>query len=756
MSIFSHFVLGELAPSPGQGVGAYLPAMPEGVASAYIAALTQPGDLVLDPFCQTGRVLRESVALKRRALGSNFNPVAARWIESQLWPREAALVIAAFVRLGDLLRGDVPLRQHLLNLYVTRCPTCNKSAVAEWFIWDRDEGRPIKKHVRCAACKTDSTGPADEADVLAARKFEPHGMAYHFALERAIPDEAEADAGVRERAAAVVAAYTPRSLVALTDLLRKYDAVSAADQSALRPLLLTAFEAGLALHPADEERPRPRSLKIPPQFIERNVWLAMEDGLPSPADSTQAALPRAPDLDSLEASREPAAQLVAQSARDLARLVSAASVRLALAVPPEPDPTLWALSAVWAGWLWGRSARATETLRPLLARRRADVDWWWRGLAHALRALLPTLTQEGHVVLVSSDVDDDTLTGLLLAGASAGLTLGHALVEPRTGSRLMWNTVPAQPVRELDTDALATEIGDKARQVAVEIIRQRGEPTTWPFIHAAIQSELAHAGLLRIAAQMPESGPPPVELIEKAILHGLQAPRSPVYPVEDVRGLWWLTDPGKSAQPLSDRIEANVCELLARSGSECIESDLVGEVYRRFSGWLMPERDYIRLVLESYAIQTRPGVWAWREQDRPEARQQEVTRLRAELATLGKRLSCEVHENEGLVIWSRERRPIFAFAVSATAELGQHLLARRPPRGQPVLVLPGGRGALAHHKLRHDVRLRDAVAGAGWAFLKFRQLRGLITQSVLDMAAFRDALGQDPLIEKEGQQMTLL
>lgn len=168
-----------------------------------------------------------------------------------------------------MLRGKTMLRQHVMNLYATRCPTCNKEAVAEWFIWDRDEARPVQKHVRCVACKTDSTGPTDEADVVAALKFEPRGMAYYFALERAAPDASDVEA--RERAAAVVEAYTARALAALADLLRKYDSVSDADQSSLRLLLLTAFEAGLALHSAEEERPRPRSLKIPPRFIERNV-----------------------------------------------------------------------------------------------------------------------------------------------------------------------------------------------------------------------------------------------------------------------------------------------------------------------------------------------------------------------------------------------------------------------------------------------------------------------------------------------------
>src|SRR5512136_3455625 len=86
MDSLDHFIPGLSVPPPARGLGAYLPAMPEGVASAYVAALTQPGDLVLDPFCQTGRALRESVALGRRALGANLNPVAVRWIESQLWP----------------------------------------------------------------------------------------------------------------------------------------------------------------------------------------------------------------------------------------------------------------------------------------------------------------------------------------------------------------------------------------------------------------------------------------------------------------------------------------------------------------------------------------------------------------------------------------------------------------------------------------------------------------------------------------------
>ncbi len=709
-------------------------------------------------------------------MGANLNPVATRWIKGQFWPAEARPALAALVRLGDLPRGDTTLRQHALNLYATRCPTCKKNAVAESFVWNRDEGNPIEKTVRCAACGTVSAGPTDEADVTAARRFEPHGMAYHLMLKRATPNVPDASEE-HERAASVIEAYTPRALSALADILRKYDGVSEADQSALDPYLLSAFEVALALHSAEQDRPRPRSLKIPPRFVERNVWLALEDllqlllsGKQPDADKGPSLLPHAPDVDALLARRDPAACVIALSARELSKLVPPESVSLILAVPPQADPTFWALSAVWAGWLWGHTARSAaerqmaESVRRLLARRRADMDWLWRGLAQALGALAPMLAEGGRIVLVSPQADEDLLGGLLLAGVGAGngLALDHALIEPQHGLRVMWHAAPSAPIRALDADALGIEMGERVGRSAGEFIRERGEPTPWPFVHAAIQSELARAGLLQIAARMPEGGPLPLDLVNQAISNGLRAPRagrSPVYPVEDVRGAWWLADPSQAEPPLADRIEATVVELLAQR-AEWTDSDLIAEVYRRFPAALTPDYATVHLCLESYAVQSRPGVWALRDEDSPAQRQVEVASLRGELVELGQRLGCEVTEHEGRVTWTESahgiRRPLFGFMLSTTAELGAYLLTKRPPRGQPVLVLPGGRGALAHYKLRRDVRLREAMMGAGWTFLKFRQLRNLVAQTGLDVATFRDALGLDPLIEKEGQQMALL
>jgi hypothetical protein len=107
------------------------------------------------------------------------------------------------------------------------------------------------------------------------------------------------------------------------------------------------------------------------------------------------------------------------------------------------------------------------------------------------------------------------------------------------------------------------------------------------------------------------------------------------------------------------------------------------------------------------------------------------------------------------VVWAERHIPAFTFSFSATAQLATVLLAKRPPRGTPVLVIPGGRAGLIEYKLRRNVQFSDAVAGGGWQFLKFRHVRTLAADATLSLASFREALVLDPLIAVD-RQMTLL
>ncbi|MCS6801775.1 MAG: DNA methyltransferase [Chloroflexota bacterium] len=65
------------------------------VAARLIELLSQPGDLVLDPFCGSGSVLVEAIAAGRRAIGVDLNPLAVLIARAKTTPVPAAALTAA-------------------------------------------------------------------------------------------------------------------------------------------------------------------------------------------------------------------------------------------------------------------------------------------------------------------------------------------------------------------------------------------------------------------------------------------------------------------------------------------------------------------------------------------------------------------------------------------------------------------------------------------------------------------------------------
>ena len=55
----------------------------------------------------------------------------------------------------------MPLRQHIEELYATRCATCRRPVVGEQFIWPRDADAPGRKIYRCANCDISIGGPVE-------------------------------------------------------------------------------------------------------------------------------------------------------------------------------------------------------------------------------------------------------------------------------------------------------------------------------------------------------------------------------------------------------------------------------------------------------------------------------------------------------------------------------------------------------------------------------------------------------------------
>src|SRR5512135_2478411 len=722
-----------------------LASVPPSVARAAIEAHTQPGDVILDPFCAGVGVIQTALDLNRKIIAASFNPIAILAIEATLWPIDPR---AALTHLADARKGPDRLRDHILELYRTRCPICDKEATALEFIWDREARAPIGKRVRCKTCG-DNTAPIDADDQTRAARFEPRGLSFWLLLGRVI-DRAHEDA---DRVSEVLDAYTPRAQMAIGDILLKLEGLSPADQTALRPALVSLLDACSSLHSAEEFLRRISGLKPPPQYVEKNIWIEFENICHSlsPA-STPAVLQRADSIDSLLAASTASTFLLAGPTREAAKLIPQKSIQLMLAYPPLPRPGFWSLSTVWTAWLWGKSH--ITAMLPLLSRHRTSWDWQWRAISSALHALEPALNSSALNIFSFAN-DEAVMESVALASAGANQTLEHVTCDSHDGTRVTWQT-HAELAGDRDLESLALDIRRSVRETATRILRDRAEPTDRLVLQAAIYGALGQSDVLAIIAHLPEGDQSPLAFMRDVVQSTLAAADLPVIALDE--HLRWLKEDGRSGtsatfrwafnaetKPLADRVEAAIVDLL-RTRNEWPGDELLREVYRRFPDWLTPDRALVATCIGSYVEEIEAGRVRLRSEDVFEAREAEVRAARDNLETIGTQLGYEV-KSKPEVVWLNGKEVVYTFVIAAQAEIDPLLRA-----AEGVLVIPGGRATLLQHKMKRDPRLSELH----WQILKFSSLRHLTEDGSYSLNTLALAFGLEPPIEQAGTQIKLL
>jgi putative DNA methylase len=113
---------------------------PYNVFEALIKHYSNPGDIVLDPFCGGGVTVVEGLQARRKVIGIDVNPMATFITQKEI----------TSVRLSDLDEAKRQIgqavRQTILELYETTCPECRAKAVAAWVEWSYI--------VQCPSCHT--------------------------------------------------------------------------------------------------------------------------------------------------------------------------------------------------------------------------------------------------------------------------------------------------------------------------------------------------------------------------------------------------------------------------------------------------------------------------------------------------------------------------------------------------------------------------------------------------------------------------
>jgi hypothetical protein len=139
----------------------YFPSPADNLLDAELSAMASPGDTVLDPWAGTGWTARRAIAHGMLAIAAEPSPFALLAAHAFLRAPDGAVLDAAFAQLAASRKVDVPLRQHVEELYATHCATCNRPTVGEQFIWPRDADAPGRKIYHCSNCELAVGGPAD-------------------------------------------------------------------------------------------------------------------------------------------------------------------------------------------------------------------------------------------------------------------------------------------------------------------------------------------------------------------------------------------------------------------------------------------------------------------------------------------------------------------------------------------------------------------------------------------------------------------
>jgi len=773
-------------------LGRYLPPIPDGVGVEWLRQRL-PADAgapwVLDPFGASPRLAVEAAQAGYRVLVAANNPVARFLLEMAANPPAESELSAALADLAGSFKGGERIEPHLRSLYLTPCAQCGQEVMADAFLWDRGSPAPFGRIYHCPQCGDSGEHPATEVDAARAAQFASGGLHRARALERVAP----VDDPDRQHAEEALATYLPRAVYALFTLINKLDNLPVARRPLLEALLLAACDQANTLWPYPTARSRPRQLAIPPRFRENNIWQALEEAARQwAAGEDEPVLSGLPVVTWPEQPPPEGGICVFEGRlKDLIPSLREIPVEAVLAAMPRPNQAFWTLSALWAGWLWGREAAAP--FKSVLRRRRYDWAWHSAALHAALGSLAPHIPRGTPFLGLIGEVEPGFLSASLIAAGLAGFDLkGLALRAESDQAQVHWQrggrgagatTAPVEnaanaeletPRREATNPAFSLsmkQIQDLSQEAGRDFLNQRGEPAPYVLLHAAALSALAQSPAM---ARSPKASPPDVlGLAQNAFQQGFsyRAGFSRFGGSEhslDV-GQWWLKEPGQHNDiSLADRVEMALVRTLQKRGSLTLD-ELDTALCAIFPGLFTPNPELVATCLESYGEPEDLSSLAWRLRppDMPKARRADLAAIQDMLSHLGQNLGYKTSlagpttsDSPALagvtpLVWQEAASEVhYAFYILASAVFGKIVTTPQYPSQKSLIVYPGSRAGLVMFKLHNDPRLNQAVE-AGWRFVKFRLVRRLAEDPRLNHANLDVQLDQDPFNNKDPQMQLL-
>ena len=739
------YIPGTKPADPGP-LSRFTPPLEEGVISRWLPLHASTSSWLLDPFGFSPRLIFEAARAGYRVLVTVNNPITRFLLEMSANPPSESDFKAALADLAVIKKGEERLAAHLQSLYITTCDKCENEIQAEAFLWRKGEDAPYARVYKCPHCEDEGERVVTEKDIERAKKIKATDSLHRSrAFERvaAIHDED------RIYAEEAIAHYLPRPLYFLTTVINRLDSLKLTPERsrALTAMILLACDAGNTLWGHPSERPRPKQLNIPHQFREHNLWMMLERGLSLWTETGSGVVMEAwpkkiPETGGI--------CIYEGRLKDLAHEVKKEiPIAAVIGSVPRPNQAFWTLSALWAGWLWGREA--VEPFKIALRRRRYDWAWNATALNAAFAHLFELLPLGTPFFGLLPEAEPSFLTSALTAAGAAGFDLKSlALRTEHDPVQLIWSR----------GENLTREVNDPDVEVVRDAIHkhliQRGEPASYLHIHTAGLLALTEThALKKKEMEFDETLRGTQSVIQKALSEDERFVHYSSGESVDT-GMWGLADrPStslRSAQDdsLSDQIEVAIVTFLQKNPNS-IYLEIEDDLYPRFPGLMTPSKAMIYAVLSSYAEKDR-SAWKLRPEDVANSRRTELNTITIMLEAVGTRLSYVTKKKDRNYLWEDDGKTIRAFYILASALIGRAMDETPYPPEQTLIIIPGGRASLVAYKAQRDPSL--AARMKKYQLVKYRLLRTLFEVPVLTRDTFEEQIASDPL-EKSKSQMIM-
>ena len=724
----------------------FTPPLEENTVSHWLSLHVRAGSWLLDPFGFSPRLTLEAARAGYRVLVTVNNPINRFLLEMSANPPIDSDFKAALADLAVVKKGEERLGVHLQSLYLTTCENCEREIPAEQFLWRKGEDAPYARVYKCPHCEDTGERAATQTDMDRAKKIAAtDGLHRSRAFERV----ASLDDEDRIYAEEAIAHYLPRPLYFLTTVTNRLDGLKLTPERkrALTAMILLACDAGNTLWGHPSERPRPKQLNVPSTFREHNLWMMLERGVglwtETGSGVTVEAWPnKIPESGGICIYEGRLKELAHEVKKEIPIAAVIGSI-------PRPNQAFWTLSALWAGWLWGREA--VEPFKVALRRRRYDWAWNATALHAAFSHLFELLPLGTRFFGLLPESEPSFLTSALTAAGAAGFDLTSlALRTEHDPIQLLWTR----------GEALKREVNDPDMNAVREAIHahltERGEPASYLHVHAAGLIALAEThALKKKEMEFDETLRRTQALIQIALSEDERFVHYSSGENVDT-GMWGLSTKGRGdhaptdRESLSDRIEIAIVTFLQKN-PDSIYLEIEDDLYPCFPGLLTPSKGMIFSVLNSYA-EKNGAKWKLRPEDVANARRTELNTITAMLEAVGTRLKYTTRKQDKNYLWEDAGKTEHAFYILASALVGRAMNETPYSPRQAIIVIPGGRAGLIQYKAQRDPSL--AARLRNYRLAKYRLLRTLFEVPVLTRETFEEQIVSDPL-EKSGSQMMM-